>query len=149
MKQINPNLIKLAEQTCNPELEIDESVFEETKEPIQLKANISLQDFIQTDITGINGNKTAISKFEFPGLNNLKWEDTHFKLNENGLYMPTPEIFMQYFRNYSPRLGKRGTGMFCRRQVVPVPFFPTRRQKNLAHNEKEKFWHRRRGRNFS
>jgi len=60
--------------------------------------NINLNDFIQTDITGLNGNKVSISKFEFPGLNNLNWEETHFKLNENGLYMPTPEIFMPYFR---------------------------------------------------
>ena len=53
MKQINPNLIKLAEQTYNPELEIDESVLEETKEPIKKSGEFTLEDL--TDFYRING----------------------------------------------------------------------------------------------
>ncbi len=41
----------------------------------------------------------VISKFEIPGHNNLNFQDTHFKLHDNGLYMPEVPLFMQHFRN--------------------------------------------------
>ena len=55
--------------------------------------------YIQVGINGLYGKPVAISRFELPGYNNTKWEKEHFKLHENGLYMPTPSIFMKHFKN--------------------------------------------------
>jgi len=56
--------------------------------------NITKKDYIQ--IPGIN---RVISRFEVQGYNNMNWDNTHFKLHENGLYMPTPAVFMKHFMN--------------------------------------------------
>ena len=96
-KQINPNLRKLAELTCNPNLampNLDEKVKQETEQPIQVQANVNLGDYVQIP----NLNK-IISKFELQGFNNLNYENTHFKLFENGLFMPDPALFMKHFLN--------------------------------------------------
>ncbi|MBI2507426.1 hypothetical protein HYV89_00560 [Candidatus Woesearchaeota archaeon] len=60
------------------------------------------RDYIQIPgINGIHRNPIAISKFEVQGMNGKNYEDTHravFQL-EKGLYIPTPAIFMQHFKN--------------------------------------------------
>jgi len=90
----NPRLIKKAMQWMNPECpEVRET---KSQEPLDLNipANINPGDYLQ-----IPGANQVISKFELPGYNKLNWKDTHFKLNENGLYMPIPKIFMSHFTN--------------------------------------------------
>jgi hypothetical protein len=56
--------------------------------------NIDPSEYVQ-----IPGTNKLISKFELEDYNNLNWNDTHFKLQENGLYMPNPAIFMTHFKN--------------------------------------------------
>lgn len=55
---------------------------------------ITRSDYIQ--VPGYSG---IISKFEVQGDNNLNWQETHFKLHDNGLYMPTTPFFMTHFTN--------------------------------------------------
>ncbi len=63
-------------------------------ETVAVSGNINPSEYL-----GIPGTNTIISKFELPDYNNLNWKDTHFKLYEKGLYMPTPAIFMPHFLN--------------------------------------------------
>jgi hypothetical protein len=56
--------------------------------------NIVNSDYIKIPQIG-----KAISRLELPDYNNLNWQDTHFKLHDNGLYMPSPATFMQHFMN--------------------------------------------------
>ncbi|MDD5133046.1 MAG: hypothetical protein PHD81_03055 [Candidatus Nanoarchaeia archaeon] len=69
------------------------------KEPEIITPNtqFNTDDFIQLDIDGLYGNKALISPYELQGFNNLNYNNTHEKLIANGLYMPTPEIFMHFF----------------------------------------------------
>ena len=57
-------------------------------------SNIVKSDYIQ-----IPGTGKVISKYEIAGHNNLNWQDTHFKLHENGLYMPVIPLFSKHFVN--------------------------------------------------
>jgi hypothetical protein len=60
-------------------------------------SNINPKDYIQVGMNGLHGNPVLISKYEVTGANGKNYEDTHkFVLNQ-GLYMPTPQIFMTYF----------------------------------------------------
>ena len=90
----NPRLIQKARQWMNPEC----PEIREIKTPellsLNISANINKGDYLQ-----IPGTNQIISKFEILGYNNLNWNDTHFKLAENSLYMPTPRIFMSHFVN--------------------------------------------------
>ncbi|MEK6913347.1 MAG: hypothetical protein AABW47_01620 [Nanoarchaeota archaeon] len=56
--------------------------------------NIPKSDYIQIPKT-----EKVISKFELQEYDNLTWKDTHFKLHENGLYMPVIPLFMTHFMN--------------------------------------------------
>ncbi|MCR4327597.1 MAG: YhaI family protein [Nanoarchaeota archaeon] len=87
-------LIKLADSYKEP-IKIKEPK-KKNPEPqnFQTSANIVKSDYIQLP----QFNK-LISKFELLGYNNLNWEDTHFKLHENGLYMPLIPEFMTHFKN--------------------------------------------------
>jgi len=59
-------------------------------EPLDVKANITLSDYIQ-----IPDQNILIAKQET--LKGKTLENTHYKLAENGLFMPSPAIFMPYF----------------------------------------------------
>ena len=104
-KKINPNLLKLAELTHNPNLKTPDSneLFNGkpiiNSAPLSVNAKINLSDYVNIGINGLYGSPGLISKFELPGYNNLDYEKTHFKLLENGLYMPSPAIFMTHFNN--------------------------------------------------
>ena len=77
-----------------------------TNQPLQV--NSDLKDYIQVGITGIHGEQVVMSPFELQEHNNLNYEKTHFKLLENGLYMPTPRIFIKHFSNVlEAKEGKR------------------------------------------
>jgi hypothetical protein len=65
--------------------------------------NITKSDYIQIPET-----EKVISKFEIQGYNNLTWEETHFKLHENGLYMPTIPLFMNHFMNVLDSYNSKG-----------------------------------------
>ena len=58
--------------------------------PLIVKANINLSDYVQ-----IPGTDILIAKQET--LEKENWENTHYKLAENELFMPSPAIFMPYF----------------------------------------------------
>lgn len=58
-----------------------------------------LSKYIQVGIDGLHGNPVVISPFELEGYNNKTYPETHHKLLRNGLYMPTPHIFMKHFTN--------------------------------------------------
>ncbi len=59
---------------------------------LAVKANINRADYVKIPNTGI-----LIAKIEPDEYKGLTWQDTHYKLNENGLFMPTPALFMPYF----------------------------------------------------
>ncbi len=63
-------------------------------ETVAVSGNINPSEYLR-----IPGTNTIISKFELPDYNNLNWKETHFKLQENGLFMPTPNLFMPHFMN--------------------------------------------------
>ena len=56
-------------------------------------------DIVGSDYIRIPGINRVISRFELAGYNNMNWQNTHFKLHDNGLYMPTIPEFMQHFLN--------------------------------------------------
>ena len=65
--------------------------------------NITKSDYLQIPNTG-----KVISKFELQGYNNLDWEKTHFKLQENGLYMPVIPLFINHFMNVINSYNSKG-----------------------------------------
>jgi len=67
--------------------------------PVVPNLEPSFAEFVQVGINGISGNPVVISPFELAGYNNMNYDNTHFKLLENGLYMPTPQIFAAHIRN--------------------------------------------------
>ena len=68
--------------------------------PLQTQASIKPRTYIQVpNIKGLFGKTPIISTYELQGYNSLNWQDTHFKLLDSGLYMPTPAIFMAHFTN--------------------------------------------------
>ncbi len=59
---------------------------------LNVRANINKSDYVR-----IPGKNILIRKEEiFRGKN---WTDTHYELSDNGLFMPSPEIFIPYFLN--------------------------------------------------
>ena len=64
----------------------------ERTNPLSIKANINAKDYIR-----IPGSNTVISRNELhKGLN---WENTHYALADNGLFMPPPSLFMPFYIN--------------------------------------------------
>ena len=62
----------------------------EAHQGLNVNASINGQDYIR-----IPNTKILIAKQE--SYKGMKWEETHFALAENGLFMPTPALFMPYF----------------------------------------------------
>jgi len=60
--------------------------------PLNIKADINPADYIQIPDRNILIAKEETFKEE-------NWINTHYKLAENGLFMPSPAIFMPYFVN--------------------------------------------------
>jgi len=87
---------KLEPKTENKEPKTENKELE-PKQVIIPKIQINKDDFIQLDINGLYGDKVLISPYELVGFNNMNYENTHRELLKNGLYMPTPEIFMKFF----------------------------------------------------
>jgi len=81
------------ERTKNKELDKDET--KDVTKSLSVPADIKLEDYIQIP----NTYNLVISKYEPDEFKGLKWEETHFKLHENGLFMPSPALFMPYFLN--------------------------------------------------
>ena len=97
---------KLAKELPKPETPKQEPQQENKgKGPEQIAiinpdAQITKSDYLQAPgIKGIHGNPIIISKFEIQGANNKNYENTHKHTLQNGLYMPTPGIFMPHFLN--------------------------------------------------
>ncbi len=78
--------------------EEEEGEREEDKK-VNINSNITLSDYVFTGVKGISGKEALVSKFEYPNANNKNYEDTHKFVLSNGLYVPTPAIFMPHFTN--------------------------------------------------
>src|SRR3989344_4990651 len=61
-------------------------------QPINVRANINQQDYIRVPNTD-----TLISRAEQH--KGLDWNNAHYNLADNGLFMPTPALFLPYFVN--------------------------------------------------
>ena len=99
-KRINPNLLKLAEMTCNPDLKMPN--LEESLEEQEISLDTSPKEgFIYVPSIGVHVAKQR----SHTGLN---WTDTHSQLHQEGLYMPTiPQFiaFVNYLKGDYQRLG--------------------------------------------
>jgi len=62
-------------------------------------ANINPREYIQVGIDGLNGTPIVISAYELQGSNDKNYEDAHKFVLKQGLYVPTPKIFMTHFKN--------------------------------------------------
>ena len=60
--------------------------------PLDVPSNINKSDYIVIPNTNI-----VISNYELFKQDKLNWENSHYKLAENGLWMPNAELFMPYF----------------------------------------------------
>ena len=92
-KQINPNLKKLAEMTCNPDLKMPdlEEQIEEEMQDLQFPVK-NLQDYIR-----VAGTRYVIAKSQTD--NGLKYEPTHIQVLQRGLEIPTPALFTTHLLN--------------------------------------------------
>ena len=81
-KQYLENSKKIKQTTPQPEIQNE----------IKVSANINLADYVRMPNSNI-----LISKEQM--FNNLDFKDSHFKLAENNLYMPSPAEFMPYYLN--------------------------------------------------
>ncbi len=68
------------------------TVKQEKPTTLSVQADINKADYVKIPNTGI-----LIAKIEPNEHKNLNWQDTHYKLVETGLFMPTPALFMPYF----------------------------------------------------
>jgi len=80
---------------------------------VKVQANINLDDYVQIGINGLYGKPVVISKFEIKDANNKNYEDTHKFVLKQGVYIPTPQIFMTHFQNvvkaFKERKNKNGS----------------------------------------
>lgn len=58
--------------------------------PLEVKTNLVLHDYIRIPGTNIIIGRETVNK-------NLTWENIHYALADNGLFMPTPALFTTYF----------------------------------------------------
>ncbi|MEK6879198.1 MAG: hypothetical protein AABY22_06290, partial [Nanoarchaeota archaeon] len=61
-------------------------------------ARINPREYIQLGINGIHRTPAVISAYELQESNNKNYENAHRFVLEKGLYMPTPFLFMAYFK---------------------------------------------------
>ena len=72
----------------------------ENQPPQTFPKNITLSDYLQVpNVVGIHGKPVIISKFEIQEANNLNYNGAHEFALKQGLYVPTPSIFMPHFNN--------------------------------------------------
>ena len=91
----NPRLLELANRLGNEGLPKQKAVEKEIiQKGLEVQANINRKDYVKVPNTN-----TLIAKFEPDESKGLTWEKTHYKLAENGLFMPSPALFMPYFMN--------------------------------------------------
>ncbi len=60
--------------------------------PLEVKANLVVSNYVRIPGTNIIIARQETNK-------NLTWENTHYALADNGLFMPTPAQFMRYFES--------------------------------------------------
>src|SRR3989338_5796202 len=102
---------KVMEESKKPETQIQDNL-----NPLAINPNFVKHDYVQ-----IPGANRVISRFEVLGYNDLNWENTHFKLHDNGLYMPTIPLFMQYFMNVLNSYKSKGKKPLFDANGNPVP----------------------------
>jgi hypothetical protein len=73
---------------------------EKTSEPMQIQVQaINPREYIQVEMDGLHGKPVVISAYELLNSNAKNYENTHKFVLKQGLYMPTPRIFMSHFKN--------------------------------------------------
>jgi len=90
MGKINPNLIKLAELTHNPDLKVDESILEE-KLDIETSNALNLEDYIYIPSIDLYVAKERT-------LNGKNWYEAHEELHKQGLQMLTIPEFIKFIK---------------------------------------------------
>ena len=90
---------------------------EEQKMPVRAPitagtpSTFNREDYVRIPgMDGLYGNPVFISKFEVLGMNGKNYEDTHRHVlqTQNGLYIPTPAIFMPHFKNVINTYNNKG-----------------------------------------
>src|SRR3989344_5247123 len=71
----------------------------EEHKTLVISPSINPADYVNLGVNGLYGNPVLISKFEIPDANSKDYEDTHKFALSKGLYVPTPRIFMAYFKH--------------------------------------------------
>ena len=92
----NPKFLELANRLGNESLSREKAVKQEKilQRDLSVQADINKADYVKIPNTNI-----LIARIEQDEYKGLTWQNTHYKLNENGLFMPTPKLFMPYFMN--------------------------------------------------
>ncbi len=99
---------RVVQEKQTPRAEIKPVVTPQKKES-KIIAKVNPRDYIHLGLIGLTGQPICISMTEIEGSNNKNYEDTHKFLLEQGLYMPTPQIFMHFFKEViSANKGKGG-----------------------------------------
>ena len=117
---INPRLKQFMH-----ELNFDNVAIPETKQaqpsqtaatPLNIPASINKSDYIIMP----NAPNTIISNYELFKQDKLNWENSHYKLAENGLWMPNAELFMPYFLKLKEASEGRITLQYADNNPVPL-----------------------------
>jgi len=89
MKEINPNLIKLAEQTYNPDLKIDKNILEEKANVETMAPNLDGYIYVPSIGLYVAKERTLFGK---------SWYEAHEELHEQGLQMLTIPEFIEFIK---------------------------------------------------
>ena len=111
-KRINPNLLKLAELTHNPDLKIDETILEK-KVDIEPPNVPSVDGYIY-----IPSTKLYVAKERT--LNRKDWSQTHKELHKQGLQMLTPLEFIEFIRYLKDGYQDRGEAEQILNEILTV-----------------------------
>ena len=87
----------------------------QTTTPLNVPSNINKSDYIVIPNTNI-----VISNYELFKQDKLNWEGSHYKLAENGLWMPNAELFMPYFLKVKEAAERKITLFYADSNSVPL-----------------------------
>jgi len=104
-KKVNPNLIKLAEQTHNPNLKIDETMFEMQVEEIEQTTAPDLKGYIY-----VPSIKLYVAKER--SLKGKNWNQAQEELKKQKVSMPTPYQFREFLKFLRDSKNREHTEIF-------------------------------------
>ncbi|MEK6974566.1 MAG: hypothetical protein AABW41_05005 [Nanoarchaeota archaeon] len=83
--------------------------------PLVANANINPIDYIQ-----IPDTNTVIERYQSQSNNKLNWKDTHFRLADNSLFMPTPYLMTKHLVNVVNAQGGIANLYDAQGKVIPA-----------------------------